>query len=43
MQKMAGDPTTQKWWTFTSPMQKPVPHHKEGDWWTIMKEVFHTE
>jgi L-rhamnose mutarotase len=43
MQKMAADPITQKWWTCTGPMQEPVPQNKEGDWWTTMKEVFHTE
>ncbi|GCE21973.1 L-rhamnose mutarotase [Dictyobacter kobayashii] len=43
MQKMAADPITQKWWTYTDAMQEPVPLHKEGDWWTMMKEVFHTE
>jgi L-rhamnose mutarotase len=43
MRKMAADPITQKWWSLTDPMQEPVPRHREGDWWTVMKEVFHTE
>ncbi len=43
MQKMAADPTTQKWWSITDPMQEPIPQHKEGDWWTTMKEVFHAD
>ena len=43
MRKMAADPITQKWWSLTDPMQEPVPQHREGDWWTVMKEVFHTE
>jgi L-rhamnose mutarotase len=43
MQKMAADPITQKWWEVTDAMQEPVPLHQEGDWWTAMKEVFHTD
>jgi L-rhamnose mutarotase len=43
MQKMAEDPKTQEWWTHTDPMQEPLPEHAPGAWWTIMKEVFHTD
>jgi len=39
MDKMAADPTTQKWWTFCEPCQ--VPTRKEGEWWANMEEVFH--
>ncbi len=43
MKKMAADPTTQRWWSFTDPMQEPLPERAPGEWWTTMKEVFHTE
>ena len=42
MAKMAADPKTQEWWTHTDPMQEPVPNSAPGDWWTDLKEVFHT-
>jgi L-rhamnose mutarotase len=43
MAKMAADPKTQEWWTHTDPMQEPVDGHLPGEWWTTMKEVFHTD
>ena len=43
MRKMAADPKTQEWWTYTDPMQAPLSDHKEGEWWTPAKEVFHTD
>ncbi|HEY7417321.1 MAG TPA: L-rhamnose mutarotase [Ktedonobacteraceae bacterium] len=43
MQKMAADPKTQEWWTHTDPMQEPHEEHAPGEWWTVMKEVFHTD
>lgn len=43
MQKMAADPKTQEWWTYTDPLQEPVEGHAPGEWWAIMKEVFHTD
>jgi L-rhamnose mutarotase len=42
MKKMAEDPKTQEWWTHTDPMQEPLEERAEGEWWTIMKEVFYT-
>ncbi|HEX4203510.1 MAG TPA: L-rhamnose mutarotase [Ktedonobacteraceae bacterium] len=42
MQKMAADPKTQEWWTHTDPMQEPLEEHIPGEWWTPMREVFHT-
>ncbi len=42
MAKMAEDPKTQEWWTHTDPMQEPVLDHAPGEWWTDLKEVFHT-
>jgi L-rhamnose mutarotase len=43
MAKMAEDPKTQEWWTHTDPMQEPVVDSAPGEWWTDLKEVFHTE
>ncbi len=43
MAKMAADPKTQEWWTIMQPMQEPSPDRAEGDWWTTMAEVFHTD
>ena len=43
MDKMAADPTTQKWWSFCEPCQRPIPTRKEGEWWANMEEVFHRE
>src|SRR5487761_354016 len=43
MAKMAADPRTQEWWAIMMPMQIPLPGRGEGEWWTKMKEVFHTE
>ncbi len=42
MAKMAEDPKTREWWTFTDPMQEPLEDRKPGEWWATMKEVFHT-
>ena len=43
MAKMAADPTTQEWWAIMMPMQAPRPTRAEGEWWTNMEEVFHTD
>ena len=43
MAKMAADPTSQKWWTFTDPCQVPIPNAKAGERWSSIEEVFHTE
>lgn len=43
MAKMAADPRTQEWWRWTAPMQVPVETREPGEWWTTMKEVFHTD
>ena len=42
-QKMAADPKTQEWWTYTIPMQEPLKDRTPGDWWAVAKEVFHTD
>jgi L-rhamnose mutarotase len=41
MRKMAADPATQKWWAIMDPMQEPLPNRAEGEWWSLMEEVFH--
>jgi L-rhamnose mutarotase len=41
MDKMAADPTTQKWWDVCKPCQKPLESCEEGEWWANMEEVFH--
>jgi L-rhamnose mutarotase len=43
MTKMAADPETQRWWKITDPMQEPFATRKEGEWWSTMDEVFHTD
>ncbi|HUI42499.1 MAG TPA: L-rhamnose mutarotase [Terriglobia bacterium] len=43
MAKMAADPKTQEWWVIMNPMQHPVPTARPGEWWSAMKEVFHTD
>ena len=43
MEKMAADPVTQEWWTITTLMQQAVPDVHEGEWWKVLREVFHTD
>ena len=43
MAKMADDPKTQEWWSYTDPMQEPLPTRQPGEWWHTLKEVFHTD
>lgn len=43
MEKMAADTCTQRWWKETNICQEPIATAKEGDWWTTMEEVFHSE
>ncbi|MFY2825605.1 L-rhamnose mutarotase [Ruegeria sp. MALMAid1280] len=43
MARMAQDPRTQEWWTFTDPCQSPLPSRAEGEQWAPMIEVFHTD
>jgi len=43
MKKMADDPETQRWWTFCMPLQEPLATRKEGEWWSDMEELFHTD
>jgi len=43
MARMAADPKTQEWWTIMDPMQQPVSTANEGEWWSPLEEVFHTD
>jgi L-rhamnose mutarotase len=43
MATMAADPTTQRWWSFCKPCQKPLSDRGPEEWWTMMEEVFHCE
>ena len=43
IKKMAADPDTQAWWKLTDPCQEPLETRKEGEWWTSMEELFHTD
>ncbi len=40
MAKMSNE-VTRVWWTYTDPLQKPLPTRKEGEHWLTMEEVFH--
>lgn len=39
--KMAADPTTQRWWELTNPCQERMASAADGEWWSMMEEVFH--
>ena len=43
MAKMAADPTTQRWWAFCKPCQKPLANRAPDEWWASMEEVFHAD
>lgn len=43
MARIAADPETQRWWTFTDPCQQPVDTAASGEWWAPMEEVFHLD
>lgn len=43
MKKMADDPKTQEWWTYTDPCQEPLETAKPGESWVDMEEVFHMD
>ena len=43
MEKMAKDPETQRWWKLTDPCQNRLPGTPEGQQWTLIPEVFHTD
>lgn len=41
MEAMAENSTMQDWWTLTDPMQEPLAHRDEGEWWAMMDELYH--
>lgn len=43
MERMAQDPTTQKWWDVCKPLQTPVSDRAPGEWWMGIPEIFHTD
>ena len=43
MAKMANDPKTREWWTYTDPLQEPLATRIPDEWWATMAEVFHTD
>ncbi len=43
MRKMAADPKTQEWWSYTDAMQEPLPNRAPGEWWMTIPSVFHAE
>ncbi|MBS0472086.1 MAG: L-rhamnose mutarotase [Proteobacteria bacterium] len=40
---MAADAKTREWWALTDPCQQPFETRKEGEWWSMLDEVFHTD
>ncbi|EWM10386.1 L-rhamnose mutarotase [Kutzneria sp. 744] len=43
MARVAADPETRRWWTFTDPCQQPVDTAAAGEWWAPMEELFHLD
>ncbi len=47
MHLIADDPQTRAWWSLTDPLQQPVQGQSsgslEGNWWTDMDILFHTD
>ena len=47
MAVIAADPKTHEWWALTDPLQQPVQGNSsgsiEGNWWTEMESLFHTD
>lgn len=42
VEKMKANPRMHDWWKITDPMQEPLEHRAEGEWWARMEDVFHT-
>ena len=43
MARMAADSKTREWWTYTDPLQEPLPGRSEGEWWLTLHAVFHAD
>ena len=39
--RIAADPETQRWWTFTDPCQESLAAPGSGNHWAPMQEVWH--
>ncbi|ANZ41135.1 L-rhamnose 1-epimerase [Lentzea guizhouensis] len=39
--RIAADPETRRWWTFTDPCQESLAEPGSGHWWVPMREVWH--
>jgi len=42
-EKMKTDEATRTWWSYTNPLQEPVPTRREGEWWHTLEEIFHMD
>lgn len=43
MAHVAVHPKVREWVSLTDPMQDPMPDRVEGEWWTNMRELFHSD
>ena len=43
MKDIGDDKITQVWWTYTDPLQNPLPSRAEGEHWTTIKPLIHIE
>jgi L-rhamnose mutarotase len=39
--RLDGEPAIRAWLAQTDPCQQPLSSAKEGEWWSVMEEVFH--
>lgn len=43
MARMASSPRFREFKAIMDPMQEPLATRAQGEWWAVMKEIFHTE
>ena len=43
MARVAADPTSRRWWTFTDPCQERLPGTPEGQMWRELPEIWHLD
>jgi len=41
--RIAADPTTQRWWKLTDPLQERLPGTPDGEQWATMAEAWHLD
>jgi L-rhamnose mutarotase len=41
--RIAADPQTQEWWTFTDLCQIPMASRENGEQWSMMEQIFHND